>query len=94
VNDLRRRQERLDRARRLARLELVVAFAGPVFAAFLFVATPGHIGRPMYGSWVNDLAQGVGILGVAGVVFGLVTMVRIYRADPEPDDGWWRYRRF
>ena len=94
MNDLRRRQERLDRARRLARLELLVAFAGPMVAAFLFVASPGHIGAPTFGSWVNELALGVGILGTAGVVFGLVIMVRIYRADPEPDEGWWRYRRF
>ena len=81
MNDLRRRLERRDRARRLARIELLAGFAAPVFAVFLFVATPGHLGRAMYGSWVNDLGLSVGILGFAGVVVGLVILVRIYRVD-------------
>ena len=28
----------------------------------------------------------------AGYLFGLGWMIRIYRADPEPDEPTWRYR--
>ena len=31
-------------------------------------------------------------LGVVGVIGGLAWMIRIYRADPEPDQHAWRYR--
>jgi hypothetical protein len=31
-------------------------------------------------------------LGVVGPIVGLVWMIRIYRADPEPDQHAWRYR--
>jgi uncharacterized oligopeptide transporter (OPT) family protein len=94
MNELRRRQERLDRARRLARLELLLAVVAPVLAAFLFVAAPGHMGGPVSGSWVSDLGIGVAVVGMVGVIVGPVSMVLIYRADPEPDQGAWRYRRF
>ena len=31
-------------------------------------------------------------MGVVGIIVGLVWMIRIYRADPEPDQHAWRYR--
>jgi hypothetical protein len=31
-------------------------------------------------------------LGVLGILLGLAWMVRIFRADPEPDSSAWRYR--
>lgn len=30
--------------------------------------------------------------GAAGYLIGLGWMIRIYRADPEPDEPTWRYR--
>lgn len=97
MNELRRRQARLDRARRLARLELLIAVASPATALFMWMAAPGFFRPSSYGSgsWLYDLApSAVAILGIAGVVFGLVSMVRIYRADSEPGERTWRYRAF
>ena len=58
--------------------------------AFLFISTPTFIG-PMFLDhpiWWDVLPA----LAVVGVIVGLVWMVRIYRADPEPDQKAWRYR--
>ncbi len=59
-------------------------------AAFLFVSAPGFIGGPMIDPPIWSYA--LPVLAVVGPIVGLVWMVRIYRADPEPDQGAWRYR--
>jgi hypothetical protein len=96
VHDLRRRQERLRAARRLARLELLVGFASALLFAFLFVAKPGFTGGGWRSeSWIVRAAPDAPVVvGVVGVILGLAWMVRIYRGDPEPDMRSWRYRRF
>jgi hypothetical protein len=33
-------------------------------------------------------------LGVLGILIGEALLLRIVRADPEPDQGAWRYRDF
>jgi hypothetical protein len=33
-------------------------------------------------------------VGAAGIIVGFAWMIRIYRADPEPDQRVWRYREF
>ena len=77
------------RGRNLARAELAgAAILGFVIAPFLYVAAPGFMGPPpphwqVIGSLVG---------GAAGILIGFAWMVRIYRADPEPDQMVWRYR--
>ncbi len=61
---------------------------------FLFVAAPGTMGGPMFRVpfWYDALYDDLYVLGVVGTIVGLVWMVRIHRADPEPDQHAWRYR--
>lgn len=49
------------------------------------LTTPMDLEPPVWSKVLTALA-------VVGVVVGLVWMVRIYRADPEPDQAAWRYR--
>jgi hypothetical protein len=72
-----------------ARVELAgAAFLGFVLAPFLYIAAPGFKGPPPP-DW-----QVIGslVVGAAGILIGFMWMVRIYRADPEPDQRAWRYR--
>ena len=77
------------RGRRIARAELVLGgllalFVGP----FWFVASPGFMGfGPNELVWAH-----AGLAGLAVGILGFAWMVRIYRADPEPDQHAWRYR--
>ena len=80
------------RGRNLARAELAgAAFLGFVLAPFLYLAAPGEIAHPMFGTpdWQKTALAGIGF---AGILLGFLWMVRIYRADPEPDQRAWRYR--
>lgn len=65
---------------------VVVGIGIPVF---LFLATPSF--GPMMGPRPL-LSDALPVLAAVGIVVGLVWMVRIYRADPEPDQHAWRYR--
>ncbi len=93
MNDLERRQRRLDRARRLIRLELAIAFAAPIVLGFLFVAAPPH-SHPMFEREPLLIQSLVVWAGVAMFIVGLVWMIRIYRADPEAGESAWRYRDY
>jgi hypothetical protein len=86
------RQRRLDRAWVAIRFELAIGFLAPVVLAFILVAMPGDIGPMFYRTpwWVGL----VPLIGVAGVVFGLVWLVRLSRPDPERGEVRWRYRDF
>ena len=89
--DYEERQRRMDLARAAIRVELAVGFLAPVVLAFVFIARPGMMGRPMFYSgplWVTLLPW----IGAAGVVFGLVWLVRLSRPDPERGEVHWRYR--
>ena len=55
------------------------------FVAFLFLNMPNTFG-PYLIEWI---APGLGILGI---LVGLAWMIRILRADPEPNSSAWRYR--
>lgn len=61
-----------------------------------FLTAPGTIG-PMFDTPPDILGLPVGpvlgTVGSVGVVVGLAWMIRIHRADPEPDQHAWRYRR-
>lgn len=81
----------MDLARTAIRVELAIGFVAPVVVAFLLVARPGMMGGRMFEPlWVTLLPWICG----AGVLFGLVWMVRLSRPDPERDQGHWRYRNF
>jgi len=76
----------------LARVELALtAFVGFVVAPLWFVVAPQFTGGMMQPPWwqTEAVIQGV---GAAIFVTGFIWMVRIYRADPEPDQRAWRYR--
>lgn len=78
------------RGRRIGRAMIALAVMFVFLGVFLFVAAPGYMGGPMtrVPFWYDALP----VLGVVGIVVGLVWMVRIHRADPEPDQHAWRYR--
>ena len=80
------------RGRRLAKFELLItAVLCFVFAPFLYVAAPAGI-EPMFSGpgWPRAVLAGI---GVVGILVGFAWMIRIYRADPEPDQRSWRYRQ-
>jgi hypothetical protein len=76
------------RGRELAKFEFAAAILAIVATGFVFVAAPGFMG----GGPPEWLTVGSWIVALAGVAVGLVWMIRIYRADPEPDQRAWRYR--
>ena len=81
----------MDLARTAIRVELAIGFVAPVVVAFVLVARPGMMGGPMFEPlWVTLLPWICG----AGVVFGLVWLVRLSRLDPERGEVAWRYRNF
>lgn len=90
------RQRRLDRAGAAIRLELTIGFLAPVVLTFVLVARP-HFSEPMFiyaPQWMSVLMAIVPLIGVAGLVFGLVWLVRLSRLDPERGEVHWRYRDF
>ena len=60
-------------------------------AGFLFIAAPN--GSSATGGYSGPLVVLVAAVGVLGLIVGLIPMIRILRADPEPDTKAWRYRR-
>lgn len=76
-------------ARRMARALLIAAMAMPAVVVILWVLQPGGFRGFYEPPWYEVALPWV---GVAGYLFGLSWMVRIYRADPEPDESTWRYR--
>ena len=82
---------RARRGRLLARQMFGLAVFAIFLAAFMFVAAPNFTGStPSSGAFTVAAPA----LGIAGLVVGLVWMVRILRADPEPEAKGWRYRDF
>ncbi|MDF2735246.1 MAG: hypothetical protein K0S97_1869, partial [Chloroflexota bacterium] len=94
--DYEERQRRLDRAWVAIRFELFIGFLAPAVVAFLFIAMPNYSG-PTFApvpAWFSLVMAAPVFIGGAGVVFGLVWLVRFSRPDPERDQGHWRYRDF
>ena len=79
------------RGRRTARGLIVLAILYGLASVFLWVAQPGFM-DPMFHPWRWHQAV-IPILGVASYFLGLGWMIRIYRAQPEPGERTWRYRR-
>jgi hypothetical protein len=90
MNDLERRQRRLDRAWIAIRVELLVALAIPVVAGFLFIASPGCL-CGMF-SEPPLLVWAIPWVGVATYVVGLAWMFRLSRPRVEAGERDWRYR--
>lgn len=91
MSDLERRRRRLGGAHFLIRAELAIAVAAPLVVAFLYVAAPRFTGG-IRERWL--LEQLLPWAGVAGVILGLVWMIRLSRAEPEGGERTWRYRDF
>ena len=89
---MERRRGRLERAHFLIRAELVIAVAAPLVVAFLYVAAPGFTGGGWREPWLIEKL--LPWAGVAGVIVGLVWMIRLARPEPEGDERTWRYRNF
>jgi peptidoglycan/LPS O-acetylase OafA/YrhL len=87
--DDERRQRRMDRVGQAIRIELAVGFLSPVVLAFIFLAAPGFTGGGMFEPGYVTLLPWI---GGAGVIFGLVWLVRLSRIDPEAGERSWRYR--
>jgi hypothetical protein len=77
---------RARRGRRLARNMFAAAIFTLLLSAFLIVAAPNSMGGGSPGPGPAAL------IGVVGLAVGILWMVRILRADPEPDAKSWRYR--
>jgi hypothetical protein len=75
------------RGRPIGRQMIALAvFVGIIAPAIAFVASPGYMIAPPVSV---DAIYGLSVLSA---IVGLVWMVRIHRANPEPDQGTWRYR--
>jgi hypothetical protein len=94
VNDLERRQRRLDRAWVAIRVELFIALAVPVVTGFMFVASPGFTGGGMVAYEPSLIERVVPWAGVLLYVLGLVWMLRLSRPKVEAGERDWRYRDF
>ena len=79
---------RARRGRALGRLMILGVLVVLSFPAFLFIAAPNFTG----GYDPRPIGLIVPAIGVVGLVVGLIWMVRIFRADPEPKTKGWRYR--
>jgi hypothetical protein len=91
MDDLDRRR-RLHRARVQIQVELTIAYAAPLIAAFLYIGGPGTIGGMFAEPSLIEVA--LPWAGAAGIVLGIAWMLRLSRPDPEPGQRSWRYRDF
>jgi hypothetical protein len=77
-------------ARRMARLLIGAALLMPILMLIASIAQPGSFSPMFYEPpW---FAAALPWVAAAVYLFGLGWMIRIYRADPEPDPQTWRYR--
>ena len=79
------------RGKAVARAMIVFAVLLPLAVLIALVAQPGHMGGGMFYEtpWYEVALPWA---GAVGYLIGLGWMIRIYRADPEPDEPIWRYR--
>jgi hypothetical protein len=90
VNDLERRQRRLDRARRAIWVELLLGLVVAAVTVFVIVATPACLCPMFYEPPLMErFFPGVALLGL---IVGLVSMFRLSRPRVEAGERDWRYR--
>jgi hypothetical protein len=77
--------------RAVAKHMIIFAVLLPVAILLAWVAQPGHMGGGMFDAppWYEVALPWAGAIGY---LVGLGWMIRIYRADPEPEEPTWRYR--
>jgi hypothetical protein len=96
VDDFERRARRMERVRYWIRAELMIAFmiafATPIIAGFMFIAAPGF--NPYEPYEPSLLERLIPWVGPAGMIIGLVGVVRFSRVDSEPGERTWRYRDY
>jgi hypothetical protein len=92
VIDKRRPRWRWDglAGRAVAKHMIIFAVLLPVAILLAWVAQPGHFGPMFYEPPWYEVA--LPWAGAIGYLVGLGWMIRIYRADPEPEEPTWRYR--
>lgn len=77
----------------MARALLIAAIAMPAVVGVWWILEPfvmgAMSGNPSEPPWYEVALPWA---GAAGYLIGLGWMIRIYRADPEPDEPTWRYR--
>jgi hypothetical protein len=80
--------------RRIGRCLLAIALLTIGLTWFLFIAAPGFM-EPMFvpTAW-RYAGLGSLLIAVFGQVGGFLWMLRLHRANPEPDQHAWRYQRF
>src|SRR5690349_19874503 len=74
--------------RRIGRAMIGLTIVLVIVAAIVWVADP----KPMFGATIPSWPFTPPLLGVIGMIVGLAWMIRIHRANPEPDQHAWRYR--
>ena len=77
------------RGKAVARAMIVFALLLPLGILFVWIAQPGFTGGGLSQPWYVTALPWIAL---AGYAIGLAWMIRIYRADPEPDRSIWRYR--
>ena len=77
------------RGKAAARAMIVFALLLALGILFVWIAQPGFTGGGFSQPWYVTALPWIGFTGYA---IGLAWMIRIYRADPEPDRSIWRYR--
>jgi len=83
---------RAKRGRALGRMMIFGVLVVLAFPAFLFIAAPNFTAMSLQEPGALEVA--LPFVGVAGLVIGLIWMVRILRAHHEPEPKGWRYRDF
>jgi hypothetical protein len=78
------------RGREIARGLVAAVLVLLAFVTVLLLNLPDPMGGPIFEPSLSGwILPGLGVLGI---LLGLAWMVRIFRADPEPDSSAWRYR--
>jgi hypothetical protein len=84
------------RGRATGRAMIALAIVAIGVTVLMLISAPGTMGGTMYDTppSLGPIPVGVllALIGVVGPIVGLVWMIRIHRADPEPDQHAWRYR--
>jgi hypothetical protein len=88
VNDIERRQRRLDRARFAVYAEISIGIAVALLTWFYFVASPAFF-KPMFRPLLFELIPWVAL---GGPVIGLAWMVRLMRPPVDEGAERWRFR--
>ena len=80
------------RGRQTAQRLLAIAVGLDALVVFFFLNQPHFIG-PMRAEPPSVVEWLIPAAGVAANIFGMLWMIRIYRADPEAHPVAWRYHR-